>query len=55
MATQTPTHHLGEREFLDYPVFHEAGLAERRELLWRALIATACVLLVAAAVAVAWA
>jgi len=54
MTTRTQTPHLGEREFLDYPVFHEAGSQERRELLVRALIATACVLLVAAAVAVAW-
>ncbi|HEX5012337.1 MAG TPA: hypothetical protein VFY71_18255 [Planctomycetota bacterium] len=55
MTIHTPSHRLGEREFLDYPVFHEAGIAERRELLVRTLIATACVLLVAAAVAVAWA
>ena len=31
--------HLGEREFVDYPVFVEAGVAERGVLLWRALIA----------------
>jgi len=54
MTTRTQTPHLGEREFLDYPVFLEAGSAERREVLVRALIATACVLLVAGAVAVAW-
>jgi hypothetical protein len=55
MTTRTHTQRLGEREFLDYPVFHEACSEERREVLVRALIATACVLLVAGAVAVAWA
>jgi hypothetical protein len=30
---------LGEREFLDYPVFLEVGAAERGELLRRALLA----------------
>jgi len=40
MNLQPQVHqHLGEREFLDYPVFLEAGAAERGELLRRALLA----------------
>ena len=40
---------LGEREFMDYPVFVEAGLVERSALLTRALIAAAGVAMVAVA------
>src|SRR5262245_53443028 len=53
MNSRTRLQHLGERQFLDYPVFLEAGLAERSDLLGRALIAAlgvACVVLAAAAV-----
>jgi hypothetical protein len=57
MSTRTQPHpapqHLGEREFLDYPVFLESGLEERRELLTRTLAASlaivACVSVAAAA------
>lgn len=51
MNPRTRLQHLGEREFVDYPVFHEAGLAERGDLLRRALLAAlgvACVALAAA-------
>jgi hypothetical protein len=53
MNTRTRLQHLGERQFLDYPVFLEAGLAERDDVLRRALIAAlgvACVVLAAAVV-----
>jgi hypothetical protein len=43
-------HHLGEREFLDYPVFLEAGVAERHAVLRRALLAALGALAVGAAV-----
>jgi hypothetical protein len=51
MNTRTRLQHLGEREFLDYPVFLEAGLAERSDLLRRALIAAVGVACVVVAVA----
>ena len=55
MTTPNHTHRLGERKFLDYPVFREVERAERREVLQRALIATACVLLLAGAAALTFA
>jgi hypothetical protein len=39
--------HLGEREFLDYPLFLEAGSGERGLVLRRALIAAVGAALVA--------
>jgi hypothetical protein len=48
MTSHIESSHLGEREFLDYPVFSEADHAERREVLRRALVATGCVLVLAA-------
>lgn len=41
---------LGEREFLDYPVFLEAGAAERSALLRRALLAALGALVLGAVV-----
>ena len=43
---------LGEREFMDYPVFTETEVGERGVLLMRTLIAAGGVLAVAAALAV---
>ena len=53
MSTRTRLPRLGEREFVDYPVFLEleANLAERSAVLRRALLAAlgvACALLAAA-------
>ncbi len=36
--------HLGEREFLDYPVFLEVGVRERGQVLRRGLVAALAVI-----------
>ena len=41
--------HLGERDFVDYPMFTEAAAADRSVVLWRALIAAVGVASVAVA------
>ncbi len=47
MNTRSPSpsihRHLGEREFLDYPVFLEAGARERGQVLRRSLLAALAV------------
>ena len=50
MATRTQPQRLGERDFLDYPVFLESGLGERRSLLGRAVVAVALIAAIAVAV-----